>query len=426
MLLRFSLYGLLKNQRYFEAFLVLAFVERGLSFAEIGALVALRELTTNVLEVPSGVLADLAGRRRCMVGAFVAYVAAYLVLGVAEQLPLLSLGMLLIGCGDAFRSGTHKAMIFDWLAAQGRQDERVRVYGFTRSWSQVGSAIAVPIAATVVFVTGGYGDVFWLSAIPAAVNLVNLATYPRALEGPRRSEATVREAARELWTATKAMLAASGRPGAPSRPLRRLLLEAAGISGLYRALKDYLQPLLERVALALPLLVAHEDAARSAVLVGAVYVALFVLSAVASRHAHRVVEWTGATGREGLEAAARIVRVAVVLVLATMLAGLALRWSAVAIGAFVALALLHNVFRPVLVGRFDEHAPAELGATVLSVESQATSLGAVVLAPLLGLAVDLASRDASEVVLWPVAAAGLGVSLLVAAAVRERPEASPG
>ena len=57
MLWRFSLYGLLKNQRYFEAFLVLAFVERGLSFAEIGALIALRELTTNVLEVPSGIMA---------------------------------------------------------------------------------------------------------------------------------------------------------------------------------------------------------------------------------------------------------------------------------------------------------------------------------------------------------------------------------
>lgn len=50
----------------------------------------------------------------------------------------------------------------------------------------------------------------------------------------------------------------------------------------------------------------------------------------------------------------------------------------------------------------------------------------MLLAPLLGLAVDLASRDASEVVLWPVAAVGLGVSLLVAAAVHERSVASAG
>lgn len=409
MLLRFSLYGLLKNQRYFEAFLVLAFVERGLSFTEIGSLVALRELATNALEVPSGVLADLAGRRRAMVGSFVAYVAAYLILGAAQGLPLLALGMLLIGCGDAFRSGTHKAMIFDWLAAQGRQDERVKVYGLTRSWSQVGSAIAVPIAAAVVFVTGGYADVFWLSAIPAAVNLVNLATYPRALEGPRRADATVSQSARALWRAARELL--------PRKPLRRLVLEAATVSGLYKAVKDYLQPLLEGVALALPLLASRGDAARSAVLVGAVYVLLFGLSAVASRHAHRVVDRAG-----GTEAAAGVVRVAVVLVFAAMLAGLSLSWPGLAIAAFVALALVHNVFRPVLVGRFDEHAPAELGATVLSVESQGTSLGAALLAPLLGLAIDLASRGADEVRLWPVAAVGLGLTLVVAAIVRPRPE----
>jgi hypothetical protein len=138
---------------------------------------------------------------------------------------------------------------------------------------------------------------------------------------------------------------------------------------------------------------------------------------VASRHAHRVVDRAG-----GTEAAARVVRMAVVLVFAVMLAGLSLRWASVAIAAFVALALVHNVFRPVLVGRFDEHVPAALGATVLSVESQATSLGAAILAPLLGLAIDLASRGADGVRLWPVAAVGLGLTVVLAVIVRPPPE----
>ena len=43
MIFRFSLYGFLKNQRYFEAFLVLAFPDKGLIFFEIGLLVAVRE-----------------------------------------------------------------------------------------------------------------------------------------------------------------------------------------------------------------------------------------------------------------------------------------------------------------------------------------------------------------------------------------------
>ena len=54
MLARFSLYGFLKNQRYFEPFLVLAFLEKGLSFLDIGLLVAFREATVIAFEIPSG------------------------------------------------------------------------------------------------------------------------------------------------------------------------------------------------------------------------------------------------------------------------------------------------------------------------------------------------------------------------------------
>ncbi|MEM9454881.1 MAG: MFS transporter [Myxococcota bacterium] len=402
MLWRFCLYGLLKNQRYFEAFLVLAFAERGLSFTQIGLLVALRELTTNVLEVPSGVMADLFGRRRTMVASFGAYVVAYVVLGLMRPLWATALGMLLIGVGDAFRSGTHKAMIFDWLAAQGREAERVAIYGRTRSWSQVGSAVAVPIAAAVVIGRGQYADVFWLSAIPAVLNLVNLATYPRVLEGPRRADATVQESARALWAAVRALWHSGG-----GRGLRGLLLEAAAFSGFYRAFKDYLQPLVAGVALATPWLVGLDQAARSAVLVGVVYAGLFVLGSLASRHAHRLVERAG-----GLPAGARWIRVAVLATFGLMLGGLATGLDTVGIAAFVLLGLLHNLFRPVLVARFDEHAPARLGATVLSVESQATSLGAVLSAPVLGIVVDAVSTS-SEVTLWPVAAVGLGLSLLM-------------
>ena len=66
MLFRFCLYGFLKNQRYFEPFLMLVFLDRGLSFFVIGLLVACRDVTVNVLEIPSGVVADSFGRRRSM------------------------------------------------------------------------------------------------------------------------------------------------------------------------------------------------------------------------------------------------------------------------------------------------------------------------------------------------------------------------
>ena len=66
MLFRFCLYGFLKNKRYFEPFLMLVFLDRGLNFFVIGLLIACRDLTVNVLELPSGAIADSFGRRRSM------------------------------------------------------------------------------------------------------------------------------------------------------------------------------------------------------------------------------------------------------------------------------------------------------------------------------------------------------------------------
>ena len=141
MLFRFSLYGFLKNQRYFEPFIILFFRDEGLSFTLIGTLVAVRELATNLMEIPSGALADLYGRRRAMITSFVAYIVSFVVFGLASNPAWLFLAMFFFGIGEAFRTGTHKAMIFDWLQLEGRADEKTMVYGTTRSWSQLGSAV---------------------------------------------------------------------------------------------------------------------------------------------------------------------------------------------------------------------------------------------------------------------------------------------
>ncbi|MFQ5651939.1 MAG: hypothetical protein ACE5IY_18545 [bacterium] len=54
MIFHFSLYGFLKNQKYFEPFLILAFLEKGLSFTLIGMLIGFRGICINLLEIPSG------------------------------------------------------------------------------------------------------------------------------------------------------------------------------------------------------------------------------------------------------------------------------------------------------------------------------------------------------------------------------------
>ena len=75
---KFGLYGFLKNLRFFEPFLLLFFLEKDLSYLQIGTLYAIREVATNLLEIPSGFLADVLGRRRTMLVSFLFYIGSFL------------------------------------------------------------------------------------------------------------------------------------------------------------------------------------------------------------------------------------------------------------------------------------------------------------------------------------------------------------
>ncbi len=408
MLFRFSLYGFLKNQRYFEPFLYLALLEKGLSFTAIGLLIGLRELLVNLLEIPTGAIADVVGRRRSMIASFVAYVASFIVLGLASSFWVLAVGMSLFAVGEAFRTGTHKAMIFDWLAGEGRLADRTRVYGYTRSWSKRGSAVSVVIAAVLVFATDRYTDVFLWCAVPYVLGILNFLGYPRHLDGAPADGRSLRAVVR--------MLVAGVRDAVGDRSLRRLLIESAGFEGTFKVVKGYMQPLLESLALTLPILVAFGDRRRTAVLVGAVYVVLHLLGSHASRRAHRVESRAGTPDR-----AAGLLWLAYLMVFGAMAAALAAGFPVVAVGGFVLLAVLQDTWRPILISRIDAHASSERQATVLSIESQVQSLFSALVAPVLGVAVDALSGDLRFL---PVAGVGVAVSLGVLGMRRLRGQTS--
>jgi MFS family permease len=416
MILRFSLYGFLKNQRYFEPFLFLAFLEKGLDFTQIGLLIAVRELTTNLLEIPSGAVADVFGRRLSMVLSFVAYVVAFCVFGFATGIWLLVAGMVLYGVGEAFRSGTHKAMIFAWLRSQGRQDERVRVYGYTRSWSKYGSAVSVLLAAPIVLFSDSYEWIFFAAIPPYLLNIVNFLGYPKGLDEADGQERSIAEVLRHTGRTM--------RESVRGPRLRRLFLESMGFDGVFAATKDYLQPVLE--ALALTLAVSWIDSEgwsgtqRAALLVGPVYFVLHLLSGAASRRSHRVSDAAGGEDR----AARWLWGVSVLVFAALTAAGLTGVLAGMAI-AFVLLNVLENVWRPVLISRFDVHGSKTQGASLLSIESQARRVATMIAAPLLGAAVDAATQAGSTSPWWPVGVLGLACSLLFLATARGKAAGPP-
>ena len=403
MLFRFCLYGFLKNQRYFEPFLVLIFLEKGLSFFEIGLLFGFREAAINLIEIPSGAVADTWGRRHAMMVSFAAYVISFAVFGSATSIPLLFLAMFLFSIGEAFRSGSHKALIFSWLQSQDRLAERTRVYGYTRSWSKFGSAFSVVLAAVFVYTSDSFNRVFFFSIVPYLFGISNFLGYPGDLDARQERATSFSQVFRHM---KECFREAFGRGG-----LRRLLLEAAGFEGVFKAVKDYLQPVLKAAAI---VTVAYRlapmdmsEIQQVTMLVGPVYLVLHLLEGLASRNAHRVLEWVG----NELTAAHQLWGLLLLLFVALTLAGY-FENSVVLIIAFVALHAIQNLWRPMFLTRVDAQSSESQGATVLSIESQTCRTATMVVAPTLGFAVDWVISHQAGGSFWPVGVVGAVVALV--------------
>lgn len=368
---RFCLYGFLKNLRFFEPFLILFFLEKGFSFLQIGILYSILEITRNIFEIPSGFLSDILGRRKTLASSFGVYIVSFVVFYYSEEYVFLALSMILFALGDAFRTGTHKAMIFAYLTHKGWKDQKVHYYGNTRSWSQMGSAISSLVAGAIVFYQGNYRSIFLIAIIPYVIDMVNVATYPKVLEGNSLSSKNRKKIAKKVWQTV--------RESFTNTSILKSLANTSSYSGFYKAVKDYLQPFIKTMVLATPLLLAYSDKQRAAIFIGIIYFVLYFVTSMVSRRSGKF--------KDRFSTFYKPLNFTLVIGFAIgILGGIAFGYElyALAILFFIGIFLMENLRKPIgmayLANKLDDKAMA----TALSVESQIKSLFAAFIAPLLG------------------------------------------
>ncbi|MGE4584900.1 MAG: MFS transporter [Sphaerochaeta sp.] len=369
---KFCAYGFLKNLRFYEPFMMLVFLDKGLSYLQIGSLYAVREILINITEIPSGIIADTLGRRMTMVFSFLAYILSFVLFFLADQYAILLFAMVAYAFGDAFRTGTHKAMIFDYLRLNNWENQKTHYYGHTRAWSQRGSAVSALIAALLVFYQGSFAPIFLFTIIPYVINLFLILSYPKNLDGPRHSsDQRIRDAfADVLRSLVKTMKSFS---------MFRTISSQALLTGYYKAFKDYLQPILQTFALSLPILLAYDDQKRTALIVGVVYTILYATTAFASSK-------SGNFAQRFDDLSTPLNLTLVMGIALGLVSGLLLHLQAalVAVILYLGIYVLENLRKPMGIAYVSERMDQTSLASALSVESQAESLFAAAIALLLG------------------------------------------
>ena len=371
---KFCFYGFLKNLRFFDAFFILFLLEKGLSFTQIGILYAVREIVVNISEIPSGIIADTYGRKRALMAGLLFFMISFLVFYLSTDFWLFLLAFVLYGLGDAFRSGTHKGMIMDYLKLNAWEGQKISYYGHTRSWSQMGSALSSLLAGLIVFYSGRYQSIFLLSIIPYLVNLLLIASYP----GELNKSLKLKE------TGTRPGIGSTFRQF--SKIIRRpKVLEIVNSSAIHtaylRAVKDYIQPLMVHVALLIPLMLHLEAEKKNGIIIGLIYFFIYLLTSQASRLSSRFV----VQNKKSISFITLLFGFTFGVVSGFLyMEGI---WI-IALITFVGIFIVENIRKPVLTGFIADQVSNEILTSVISAQSFIRTLMTALLALVFGIIAD--------------------------------------
>ena len=137
--------------------------ERGFPPALVATVLAAGDLCVFALEVPTGWVADRLGHRRSLIiGSFV-QVCGMLAFWLAAGTPSLLAATLLVGLGDAFRSGADEALLYRTCVALGRESDFQSIEARTGAVSRL-ALVVLLVSGAGIAATAGY-TVAWLTEI---------------------------------------------------------------------------------------------------------------------------------------------------------------------------------------------------------------------------------------------------------------------
>lgn len=159
-------------------FYAVMFSDRGLSPAQISLLLVVWSVTSFVLEVPSGAIADRFSRKGTLMASGILRIAAYAAWLAAPNFIGFLVGFIAWGLGSALASGTTEALLYDELKSRGIQKQYAKISGTMGSLRIIGTMAAGFLGG--VLAGWGYSFLLLASIASLAVVIVVISLIPSA------------------------------------------------------------------------------------------------------------------------------------------------------------------------------------------------------------------------------------------------------
>ena len=374
---KFCLYGFLKNLKFFEPYLYIYLIQVvRLNLFQIGTLFSIRGIVIYLFEVPSGIFADQYGKKTELMICFIFYIASFLFFFLGGSYAIVAVAMVFFGLGEAFRSGTHKAMIYSYLEQKGWFKHKTFVYGRTRSFSLIGSSLSAFASILLMIRLPRMQSIFLFSIIPYVIDFLLIWSYPDTLNEPEETTINIKT----FFTYSIKQL----KNIFTNRSLRKIVVSSSLFDAIFKVLKDYIQPILNDIILisGIYVLASMEAATQLKIILGIVYGVMYVFSSWVSRNVYRLN--LKFKSDKLMDISFDILGV----VFFIMFFAVKTKIMLVVILLYFFLYLLKDGRRPLAVDVFGDCMKKNERATVLSIDSQLASFFMIVLAPLFGYIAD--------------------------------------
>ncbi|MEM5948127.1 MFS transporter [Spirochaetia bacterium 38H-sp] len=384
---KFCFYGFFKNLKFFEPYLYLYLINQGFSFFLIGTLFSIQEAIVYLMEIPSGVFADNYGKKTALIIAFSFYIASFAGFFFIKNFAIAVIAISLYALGEAFRSGTHKALIYNYLEHKNWFEYKTLVYGRTRSFSLIGSALSAILSIAFIIGLPSVKWLFLLSILPYLIDALLVISYPQYLDEKQRTKFSASGLIKDTFLHLKKII--------KRKKLLRVLINSAQFDASFKVTKDYIQPILKTMIMASPIMLFPflEKEQNIKAILGITYALFYIFSAAASRNIYKLTKKTSSVNLLNtgylilailMAITALIIKLNIVILIPIL---------------FFALYIVKNARRPIIVDVLGDIIEKTERATVLSVDSQLRSIAMVVLSPLFGLIADTAGLSGAFIIL---------------------------
>lgn len=122
------LYEALLSFRMIDAVWVIFLLDRGYSLAQVGLAEGVMHMTSLICEIPTGMAADLFGRKRTLIFAGIAGMCSGILMGLDGWSGWIYVGMMFSALSYNLASGTQEALVYDSLVEAGRENRYRKVW----------------------------------------------------------------------------------------------------------------------------------------------------------------------------------------------------------------------------------------------------------------------------------------------------------